>query len=611
MELTLDQALQKGIEAHKAGQVQEADRLYTAILKAQPKHADANHNMGVLAVGVGKVQEALPFFKTALEANPNTAQFWLSYIDALIKLEKLADAKAVLDQAKESGAKGDSFDKMEKTLEGVEPSETTASQNQDPPRDQLQPMINLYGQGQFQKTLDMISQLLQKFPNSVNLYNIQGAANAALGQLDAAIDSYKKALTIKPGYAEAYSNMGVALKDQGRLEEAIEAYNKTLAIKPDYAEAYYNMGIALKDQGRLEEAVGAYNKAIAIKPDYAEAYNNMGNALLDQGKLEEAIEAYAKAIAIDPSFTECFVNLNSLQIQLSKPNLTALSFNSGEHRALNNKPLQDPRCHILHAISNFLQGKFCLSVKSLKKCRALIRTNVFQELSQNDQVFCSAYLDLLSSLIKNITPTHYTRNPKIYHVGDSHCLSYGHSSLCIETTSYAIVPKITFGAKAFHFSNKSENLYKVITANHLKKIPSGSLVFVSNGEIDCRANEGIIQTSNKTAKPFNEIIDETVHGYVDWFLDLNIGNQHTYYFFNIPAPMYDQQYSKSVNDKVAKIVALFNVALSNKVSSSNTKIIDVYRHTVDKKGFSNGLYHCDNRHLDSRILPLIENVFDT
>ena len=116
-ELTIDQALQQGVEAHKAGQVQEADRLYTAILKAQPKHPDANHNMGVLAVGVSKVQEALPFFKTALEANPNTAQFWLSYIDALIKLGKLADAKAVLDQAKSKGAKGDSFDKVEQRLQ--------------------------------------------------------------------------------------------------------------------------------------------------------------------------------------------------------------------------------------------------------------------------------------------------------------------------------------------------------------------------------------------------------------------------------------------------------------------------------------------------------------
>ena len=116
MELTLDQALQKGIEAHKAGKAQEAGRHYAAILKANPKHPDANHNMGVLAVGVGRVEEALPFFKTALETNSTIAQYWLSYINALIKLDQLADAKAVLDQAKSKGAKGDGFDKLEEKL---------------------------------------------------------------------------------------------------------------------------------------------------------------------------------------------------------------------------------------------------------------------------------------------------------------------------------------------------------------------------------------------------------------------------------------------------------------------------------------------------------------
>ena len=72
--------------------------------------------MGVLALDVGKVQEALPFFKTALEANPSTAQFWLSYIDTLIKQERLADAKAIFDQAKSKGAKGDGFDQLEQRL---------------------------------------------------------------------------------------------------------------------------------------------------------------------------------------------------------------------------------------------------------------------------------------------------------------------------------------------------------------------------------------------------------------------------------------------------------------------------------------------------------------
>ena len=76
--------------------------------------------MGVLAVGVGKVQEALPFFKAvALEAIPSVAQYWLSYIDALIKLDRIADASAVFDQAKSNGAKGNGFDQIEKRFVGA------------------------------------------------------------------------------------------------------------------------------------------------------------------------------------------------------------------------------------------------------------------------------------------------------------------------------------------------------------------------------------------------------------------------------------------------------------------------------------------------------------
>jgi predicted Zn-dependent protease len=163
-ELTVDQALQQAVEAHKAGQVQEADRLYTAILKAQPKHPDANHNMGVLAVGVGKVEQALPFFKTALEANPATAQFWLSFIDALIKLDRLTDAKAVLDQAKSKGAKGDGFAKLEQRLKDAHT--VNNSQVQAPTQDQLQSLTNLYSQGQLQQALEQAETLVQQFPVS-------------------------------------------------------------------------------------------------------------------------------------------------------------------------------------------------------------------------------------------------------------------------------------------------------------------------------------------------------------------------------------------------------------------------------------------------------------
>ena len=118
MELTVDQALQQGVAAHREGKLQDAERLYRAILQAQPNHPDANHNLGVLAVAVGKPHEAVPLFKLALEANPHMEQFWLSYIDALIKMERFEDATRVLVEGQRSGVSVDKLDAIKQRLKG-------------------------------------------------------------------------------------------------------------------------------------------------------------------------------------------------------------------------------------------------------------------------------------------------------------------------------------------------------------------------------------------------------------------------------------------------------------------------------------------------------------
>ena len=373
----VDDLYQQGLKLHKSGKVELACQVYTLVLNANPEHSMANHNMGALAVDIGKVEEALPFFEAALEANADVAQFWVSYIDALINVGRIADAQAVFGQAKNNGAQGDGFDKLEHRLKdaGQEPLEANqiasepqpklpnildglkldqaiklakkqakedspeeakriyqdiltkfpknkraldgltgligkpigrVSKAQNPPQDQLQSLINLYSQGQLQQALQQAETLVQQYPNSSVLLNIQGAVLKGLGQLDLSVDAFDKALAIKPDYADAHYNMGLVLQEQGKLEEAIEAYNKALAIKPDYVEVYNNMGNALKEQGKLEEAIEAFNKALAIKPDHAFAYSNMGIALQEHGKLEEAIESYNKAIAIKPDYADSY-----------------------------------------------------------------------------------------------------------------------------------------------------------------------------------------------------------------------------------------------------------------------------------------------------------------
>ena len=130
MELKIEQALQQGVAAHKEGKLQEAERLYQAILQSQPKHPDANHNLGLIAVAANKVDAALPLFKTALEANPKIEQFWLSYIDTLIKGKQSEVAKQVIEQAEKQGVSREKINVFERQLQSpiqddnAQPSDT-------------------------------------------------------------------------------------------------------------------------------------------------------------------------------------------------------------------------------------------------------------------------------------------------------------------------------------------------------------------------------------------------------------------------------------------------------------------------------------------------------
>jgi len=92
MKFSANKLLQQGIKAHQAGQAKNAERLYRSILKKQPNHPDANHNLGLLTVGFGQPELSLPYFKIALEANPRQDQYWLSMIGALNLMEQLTAA---------------------------------------------------------------------------------------------------------------------------------------------------------------------------------------------------------------------------------------------------------------------------------------------------------------------------------------------------------------------------------------------------------------------------------------------------------------------------------------------------------------------------------------
>ena len=311
MNLTIDQALRQAMEAHGSGKLQDAERLYRAILEVQPKHLDANHNLGVLAVGVGKPDAGLPFLRTALEADPSHGQFWISYIDALIQAGQPSEARAALQEGKRLGLSGEPVGRLEERLDAL-------AGRQGPSEQALDELVSSYQSQDLALAERLARALTTRFPGHELGWKVLGAVLSVTGRLQEALGPMREAVRLRPDDAEAFKNLGIALINLKRSAEGEEACRDAIRLKPDYAQAHLNLGNALIDLGRMAEAEESYREAIRLKPDYAEAHSNLGNALKFQGRLAEAEASYRAALALHPGYAHAHNNLGDVLKDLGR-----------------------------------------------------------------------------------------------------------------------------------------------------------------------------------------------------------------------------------------------------------------------------------------------------
>lgn len=316
----MQKTIQKALIAHRAGRLEDAEALYRSILQVQPQHPDVNHNLGVLNISLNKLDLALPLLKTALEANPKQGQFWLSYIDVLIKVNQLDDARSVLKQGINRGLSGENVETLKAKLKSISLLERPLSkvQIQNPSQADIHNLLDHYQKGQYDLAENLAKEFINQYPNHQFGWKVFGAVLKHSGRLEEALIANEKVVNLSPKDAEAHSNLGITLKGLGRLDDAVASYRVAIAIKPDLAEAHSNLGITLKELGRLDDAVTSYRTAIAINPDYAEAHNNLGVTQKDLGKLDDAVASYHTAISLKSGFAEAYSNLGGALQELGK-----------------------------------------------------------------------------------------------------------------------------------------------------------------------------------------------------------------------------------------------------------------------------------------------------
>ena len=305
--------MQQGMAAHKEGNLQDAERLYRAILKSRPLHPDANHNLGLIAVSLNKADAALPLFKIALEAKPEIEQYWLSYIGALIKEQQFENAEKLLEQGKKQGIDGEKLNFFKEQLAPIPQTENAISET--PSQKQLSKLLECYQAGRYEAAGELAISITQEFPTHQFGWKVLSAVFKQTGRISESLTASRKSVQLEPRDAEAHYNLGNTLKELGRLDEAEASFRQAIVLRPDYAEAHSNLGSTLnQNMPRLEEAVASFRQAITLKPDYAEAHSNLGSTLKALGRLDEAEASFRQTITLKPDFAEAHSNLgNTLQ----------------------------------------------------------------------------------------------------------------------------------------------------------------------------------------------------------------------------------------------------------------------------------------------------------
>src|ERR1700722_4460891 len=241
--------LQRGVQCHQAGLLDQAEDCYRRVLAVQPNHADGLHLLGVLAHQGGRPETAIDLIRLALRQHDQNPIYRTNLAVVLREQGELVEAVA-----------------------------------------------------QCRKAIELKADL-------ADAHCVLGAALHNQGKLDQSIAASRLAIRHNPQYADAYSNLGGALRDQGKFAEALRAFRQAVQIKPDAPLFHFNLGVVLHQCGQLDEAISAYRQAIERKPDWAEAVSNLGAALPERGRLEEAIAACRDAIRVKPDLAPAHSNL--------------------------------------------------------------------------------------------------------------------------------------------------------------------------------------------------------------------------------------------------------------------------------------------------------------
>lgn len=302
-------------------------------LSIDPNNPSLLNNAGMGYLTVGRLDEALSYFRRAAEADSTFLRARLNVVRCLLAKEECREA---LDYCQKLSAEfpdhpqvlaelGRVHGQLGKTSEAIR---ILGEAIKRAPRNSAV----VYERGVMRILEGDINHAIADFRGAVSLDPRSAAAHNALGvcflvrgSLEKAIRSMRVALELDKGRPEARTNLAVAYIEAGQFVEAIQLLKGALTrfpldshAKELLAQAYHNLGQHQDSIRLLREVLSRSENA--NKRTLARLHNNLGVGLVSLGQLDSAEGHYLKSLEFTEETPVAFHNLARLYLREGKLN---------------------------------------------------------------------------------------------------------------------------------------------------------------------------------------------------------------------------------------------------------------------------------------------------
>jgi tetratricopeptide (TPR) repeat protein len=288
---------QAAFALEQQGKTTQAEEAWRALSKANPANPEPWAHLGLLEARQQHYREAVPFYRKALELNPNVPGLRLNLALALFKNAQLTDA----------------IPELEPLLKSAPPSSPDAQR--------ITILLGMahYGLAEYDQAAPYLKQGADADPANLPLRLALAHTYLWTRQFQKVMDVYQQILALNPDSAEADMIAGEALDELKDNEGSTRMFRAAVKANPQQPNVHFGLGYLLWTQKQYPEAVSEFQAELANDPKHAQSLLYLGDSNLQLDKAKEARPLLAKAVQLDPALWLGNLDLGIIDSDAGRP----------------------------------------------------------------------------------------------------------------------------------------------------------------------------------------------------------------------------------------------------------------------------------------------------